>query len=88
MHKTNDAVPMKNDTEKGNEHKVLLTQINWDELFFYQKSDVLYQLTFAFCKTLAYHRSVDAPHSMFAVGECLGSRQSRVVAPVNSIAPH
>ena len=33
MHKTNDAVPMKNDTEKGNEHKVLLTQINWDELF-------------------------------------------------------
>ena len=50
MHKTNDAVPMKNDTEKGNEHKVLLTQINWDELFFYQKSDVLYQLTFAFCK--------------------------------------
>lgn len=29
--------------------KVLLNQINWKELFFYQKSEVLYQLTFAFC---------------------------------------
>ena len=33
-----------------NKQKVLQSQINWGELFFYQKSDVLYQLTFAFCK--------------------------------------
>lgn len=29
---------------------MLLNQINWKELFFYQKSEVLYQLTFAFCE--------------------------------------
>lgn len=29
--------------------KVLLSQINWKDLYFYQKSDVLYQITFAFC---------------------------------------
>lgn len=28
---------------------VLKQQANWDTLFFYQKSDVIYQLTFAFC---------------------------------------
>lgn len=28
---------------------VLKQQANWDALFFYQKSDVIYQLTFAFC---------------------------------------
>lgn len=28
---------------------VLKQQDNWDALFFYQKSDVIYQLTFAFC---------------------------------------
>lgn len=28
---------------------VLKQQANWDALFFYQKSDVMYQLTFAFC---------------------------------------
>ena len=33
-----------------NNQRVLQAQINWDELFFYQKSDALYQLTFAFCK--------------------------------------
>lgn len=33
-----------------NNQKVLQAQVKWDELFFYQKSDVLYQLTFAFCK--------------------------------------
>lgn len=30
--------------------KVLRSQTNWHELYFYQKSDVLYQMTFAFCK--------------------------------------
>lgn len=29
---------------------VLKQQANWDALFFYQKSDVIYQLTFAFCE--------------------------------------
>lgn len=29
--------------------KVLATQINWKELWFYQKSEVLFQLTFSFC---------------------------------------
>ena len=28
---------------------MLKQQANWDALFFYQKSDVIYQLTFAFC---------------------------------------
>lgn len=28
---------------------VLAKQINWEELYFYQKSDVVYQLSFAFC---------------------------------------
>lgn len=28
---------------------VLKQQANWDALFFYKKSDVIYQLTFAFC---------------------------------------
>lgn len=30
--------------------KVLHSQIKWEELFFFQKSNVLYQLTFAFCE--------------------------------------
>ena len=28
---------------------VLGQQVNWEELYFYQKSDVLYQLSFSFC---------------------------------------
>lgn len=28
---------------------MLLQQNNWQELYFYQKSEVLYQITFAFC---------------------------------------
>ena len=28
---------------------VLGQQANWEELYFYQKSDVLYQLSFSFC---------------------------------------
>ena len=28
---------------------VLNTQTNWEELYFYQKSDVIYQMSFAFC---------------------------------------
>jgi len=31
-------------------HRVLRNQQVWSELFFYQKSEVLYHLTFAFCK--------------------------------------
>lgn len=30
--------------------KVLHSQVVWTELYFFQKSDVLYQLTFAFCQ--------------------------------------
>ena len=33
---------------------VLKQQANWDALFFYQKSDVIYQLTFAFCDRLIH----------------------------------
>ena len=29
--------------------KILLQQTNWKELFFYQKSEVLYQMAFVFC---------------------------------------
>lgn len=32
------------------EEKVLREGSNWKELFFYQKADALYQLTFVFCK--------------------------------------
>lgn len=35
--------------ESHKEQPVLTTQTNWDVLFFYQKSDVIYQLSFAFC---------------------------------------
>lgn len=35
--------------ENYEEQPVLTRQTNWDVLFFYQKSDVIYQLTFAFC---------------------------------------
>lgn len=35
--------------ENYEERPVLTRQTNWDVLFFYQKSDVIYQLTFAFC---------------------------------------
>ncbi len=34
--------------------KVLNTQINWKDLYFYQKSDVIYQLAFAFCDRLIH----------------------------------
>ena len=32
------------------EYKVLATQVNWKDLWFYQKSEVLFQLTFVFCE--------------------------------------
>lgn len=32
-----------------NDHKVLRSHTNWKDLFFYQKADALYQLTFSFC---------------------------------------
>ena len=32
------------------EYKVLATQINWKDLWFYQESEVLFQLTFVFCE--------------------------------------
>ena len=35
--------------ENYEEQPVLTRQTNWDVLFFYQKSDVIYQLSFAFC---------------------------------------
>ena len=35
--------------EQEKVQSVLKQQANWDALFFYQKSDVIYQLTFAFC---------------------------------------
>lgn len=38
---------MENGTDDGN--MVLKNQTNWEELYFYQKSDVIYQLSFAFC---------------------------------------
>lgn len=45
-----DIIPSGNDKlEKEKVQSVLKQQANWDELFFYQKSDVIYQLTFAFC---------------------------------------
>lgn len=36
-------------TEAPNTLHVLNQQRNWDTLYFYQKSDVVYQLAFAFC---------------------------------------
>lgn len=45
-----DKTPSGNDKlEKEKVQSVLKQQANWDALFFYQKSDVIYQLTFAFC---------------------------------------
>ena len=45
-----EKVPSGNDKlEKDKVQSVLKQQANWDALFFYQKSDVIYQLTFAFC---------------------------------------
>lgn len=45
-----DKIPSGNDKfEKEKVPSVLKQQANWDALFFYQKSDVIYQLTFAFC---------------------------------------
>lgn len=45
-----DKTPSGNDKlEKDKVQSVLKQQANWDALFFYQKSDVIYQLTFAFC---------------------------------------
>lgn len=46
-----DIIPSGNDKlEKDKVPSVLKQQANWDALFFYQKSDVIYQLTFAFCE--------------------------------------
>lgn len=36
--------------QNANIPRVLRQQTNWKELFFYQKSEVLYQLTYTFCK--------------------------------------
>ena len=45
-----DIIPSGNDKlEKDKVPSVLKQQAKWDALFFYQKSDVIYQLTFAFC---------------------------------------
>ncbi len=45
-----DKIPSGNDKlEQDKVPSVLKLQANWDALFFYQKSDVIYQLTFAFC---------------------------------------
>lgn len=45
-----DIITSGNDKlEKDKVPSVLKQQANWDALFFYQKSDVIYQLTFAFC---------------------------------------
>lgn len=40
---------MEDKSEQDKIPSVLKQQANWDALFFYQKSDVIYQLTFAFC---------------------------------------
>ncbi len=45
-----DKAPSENNKlEQDKVPSVLKQQANWDALFFYQKSDVIYQLTFAFC---------------------------------------
>lgn len=45
-----DIIPSENNKlEQDKVPSVLKHQANWDALFFYQKSDVIYQLTFAFC---------------------------------------
>lgn len=45
-----DNVPsVLNQPEQEKIPSVLNQQANWNALFFYQKSDVIYQLTFAFC---------------------------------------
>lgn len=38
-----------NKDAKGNNQSIFGKQYKWDELYFYQKSDVIYQLSFAFC---------------------------------------
>ena len=42
-----NGLTMKND--QTDEQNVLSVQTNWKVLFFYQKADVIYQLSFAFC---------------------------------------
>ena len=37
-----------NKDAKGNNQSIFGKQYKWDELYFYQKSDVIYQLSFAF----------------------------------------
>lgn len=38
-----------NKDAKGNNQSIFGKQYKWDELYFYQKSDVIYQLSFVFC---------------------------------------
>lgn len=38
-----------NKEAKGNNQSIFGKQYKWDELYFYQKSDVIYQLSFVFC---------------------------------------
>ena len=38
-----------NKKAKGNNQSIFGKQYKWDELYFYQKSDVIYQLSFVFC---------------------------------------
>lgn len=43
---------MEGNTDKKSEKDtstVLGKQVNWEDLYFYQKSDIIYQLSFAFC---------------------------------------
>lgn len=39
-----------NEESSKAEKQVLRKQANWEDLYFYQKTNVLYQLTFAFTK--------------------------------------
>lgn len=36
--------------DHNNQHPVLRRQANWKDLYFYQKADTLYQMTFVFCQ--------------------------------------
>lgn len=44
------SMPIDNDSTPPGDQKVLREGSDWKQLYFYQKADVLYQLTFVFCQ--------------------------------------
>ena len=59
------------------EKDVLRKQPNWEGLYFYQKSNVLYQLTFVFTKRflLIGDRTIDQMIQVARLGYCTNQRE-------------